>query len=73
MKLKDIILLSLSAALVIVGTHLTMTSGVTTSYPVFMFAVALLFWYRYRKNDQLVKENNQTDQKKPLENRKRRK
>uniref|UniRef100_UPI0035945035 hypothetical protein n=1 Tax=Aquiflexum sp. TaxID=1872584 RepID=UPI0035945035 len=64
MKLKDIILLSISAALVIVGTHLTITSGVITSYPVFMFAVALLFWYRYRKNDQLVKENNQTDQKK---------
>jgi TRAP-type mannitol/chloroaromatic compound transport system permease large subunit len=51
MKVTDILLLSLSAALVIVGTHLTITSGLVTSYPVFMFAVALLFWYRYRKNE----------------------
>ncbi|WP_373520549.1 hypothetical protein [Aquiflexum sp.] len=71
MKLADIILLSLSAAMVIIGTHLTITVGLTTSYPVFMFAVALLFWYRYRKNDQLVKEKNQSE-KKTFENRKRR-
>jgi uncharacterized membrane protein len=63
MKLADILLLSLSAAMVIIGTHLTITAGLTTSYPVFMFAVALLFWYRYRKNDQLVKEKNQPDPK----------
>ncbi|MCH7407797.1 hypothetical protein MM239_00190 [Belliella sp. DSM 111904] len=56
MKLTDIILLSLSAALVVVGTHLTITSGISLSYPVFMLAVALLFWYRYRKNEQLIKE-----------------
>ncbi|AWW30516.1 hypothetical protein DN752_10480 [Echinicola strongylocentroti] len=49
MKLKGIVLLSLSAALVIIGTHLTMTQGITTSYPVFMFAVTLLFWYKYLK------------------------
>ncbi|GGF34798.1 hypothetical protein [Echinicola rosea] len=49
MRLKGIILLSLSAALVIIGTHLTMTQGITFSYPVFMFAVALLFWYKYLK------------------------
>jgi membrane protein implicated in regulation of membrane protease activity len=49
MKLGDILLLSLSAAMVIIGTHLTMKGGVTLSYPVFMFAVVLLFWYQYRK------------------------
>lgn len=58
MKLTDIILLSLSAALVIVGTHLTITLGLTASYPVFMFSVVLLFWYRYRKNNQLLKEKS---------------
>jgi uncharacterized membrane protein len=63
MKLKDIILLSLSAALVIVGTHLTITLGLTASYPVFMFAVVLLFWYRYRKNNQLVKESSDSIEK----------
>ncbi|MFC4871166.1 hypothetical protein [Negadavirga shengliensis] len=51
MKLADTILLSLSAALVIIGTHLTMKVGIDASYPVFMFAVALLFWYMYRKKD----------------------
>ncbi|ERM84026.1 hypothetical protein P872_00530 [Rhodonellum psychrophilum GCM71 = DSM 17998] len=49
MKLGDILLLSLSAALVIIGTHLTMKGGVTLSYPVFMLAVVLLFWYQFRK------------------------
>lgn len=49
MKLKDVILLSLSAALVIVGTHITMSQGILFAYPVFMLAVALLFWYQVRK------------------------
>lgn len=72
MKLADIILLSLSAAMVIIGTHLTITVGLTASYPVFMFAVALLFWYRYRKNDQLVEEKKQSEPKnKPLRKNKR--
>jgi hypothetical protein len=56
MKLGDIILLSLSAALVIIGTHLTMRGGITLSYPVFMFAVALLFWYQYRKSQAVNQE-----------------
>jgi uncharacterized membrane protein len=73
MKLADIILLSLSAAMVIIGTHLTITVGLTTSYPVFMFAVALLFWYRYRKNDQLVEEKKQSDSKNKPEKRNKRK
>lgn len=49
MKLKDVILLSLSAALVIVGTHVTMNQGILFSYPIFMIAIALLFWYQFRK------------------------
>ena len=63
MKLLDIILLSLSAALVIVGTHLTITLGLTTSYPVFMFSVVLLFWYRFRKNNQLEKDSINSTEK----------
>jgi hypothetical protein len=51
MKLTDILLLSSSAALVIVGTHQTIVGGITFSYPIFMLAVALLFWYKYRKNN----------------------
>jgi len=56
MKQKDIILLSLSAAFVIIGTHLTITFGLSTSYPVFMLAVVLLFWYQYRKLQQRQQE-----------------
>jgi TRAP-type mannitol/chloroaromatic compound transport system permease large subunit len=59
MKLPDFLLLSLSAALIIIGTHLTITSGLISSYPVFMFAVALLFWFRYRKNEATIKSEEE--------------
>ena len=49
MKLVDALLLSLSLALMIVGIHQTVTQGVGASYAIFMFAVALLFWFQYRK------------------------
>lgn len=52
MGIKDVILLSLSAALVIVGAHITFTQGIMFSYPVFMGAVALLFWFKFRKANQ---------------------
>jgi uncharacterized membrane protein len=64
MKLTDIILLSLSAALVVVGTHLTITTGISLSYPVFMLAVVFLFWYRYRKNASLIQEKEEEEAKK---------
>lgn len=71
MKLPDFLLLSLSAALIIIGTHLTITSGLVNSYPVFMFAVALLFWYRYRKNDKNFKsEETKLEQIKKVKSRK---
>lgn len=62
MKLLDIILLSLSAALVIIGTHLTITTGISLSYPVFMLAVVFLFWYRYRKNAAIFEEKEKEQQ-----------
>lgn len=49
MKGFDIVLLPLAAALVIVGAHVTWTQGVIVSYPIFMLAVALLLWFKYRK------------------------
>jgi len=49
MKLPDALLLSLSLALIIVGIHLSLTAGIGASYPIFMFAVALLFWFQYRR------------------------
>lgn len=50
MKLTDILILSLSLALIIVGIHQTLVNGVGTSYPIFMFAVGLLFWFQLRRN-----------------------
>ncbi len=52
MKGIDVVLLPLAAALVIVGAHVTWTQGVVVSYPIFMLAVALLLWYKYRKTRQ---------------------
>lgn len=49
MKGIDVILLPLAAALVIIGAHVTWTQGVVISYPIFMLAVALLLWFKYRK------------------------
>lgn len=49
MKLLDALILSLSLALMIVGIHQTVTQGVEASYAIFMFAVALLFWFQYRR------------------------
>jgi membrane protein implicated in regulation of membrane protease activity len=50
MKIQDVILLALAAGLIIVGIHLTVTQGLMVSYPVFMFAVVFLFWFKYRRN-----------------------
>ena len=73
MKLIDVILLSLSAALVIVGTHITMNQGIVFAYPVFMLAIALLFWYQFRKGkDRQKKELNDslTNRKKKVRKKK---
>jgi hypothetical protein len=67
MGLKDVILLSLSAAMVIVGTHITMTQGILFSYPVFMASVALLLWFKFRKTGQ-----TEEDKKKDTLNKKKR-
>jgi len=62
MDLKDVILLSIGAALIIVGIQLSFTQGAGVSYPVFMFAVAFLFWFKYRRNIAMEKENKQEEE-----------
>ncbi|HLW20769.1 MAG TPA: hypothetical protein VKX33_10610 [Cyclobacteriaceae bacterium] len=52
MRIIDVVLLPLAAALVIVGAHMTITQGIVASYPIFMMAVTLLFWYKFRKAKQ---------------------
>jgi membrane protein implicated in regulation of membrane protease activity len=49
LKLADALILSLSLALIIIGVHQSLTVGIEASYAIFMFAVALLFWFQYRK------------------------
>jgi hypothetical protein len=56
MKASGIILLSLSAAFVIIGTHQTIKNGIVVSYPFIMLAVVFLFWYKYRQNQRAGQE-----------------
>jgi len=63
MDLKDVIILSIGAALIVVGIQLSFTQGAGVSYPVFMFAVAFLFWFKYRRNVAMEKENKQEEDK----------
>jgi flagellar biosynthesis component FlhA len=64
MKGIDVILLPLAAAMVIIGAHVTWTQGVIASYPVFMLAVALLLWFKYRKTQNAEKMPSQDKQTK---------
>ncbi|GAB2475311.1 hypothetical protein [Algoriphagus taiwanensis] len=50
MKLGDVLILSFSLALIIIGIHQTVTVGITGSYAIFMMAVGLLFWFQLRRN-----------------------
>jgi type III secretory pathway component EscV len=50
MKISSAVLLSLAAALVVIGAHLTIKAGIVASYPLFMFAIVLLFWHMYQRN-----------------------
>lgn len=56
MKINDIALLSLAAALVIIGTHQTITVGIVAAYPIFMLSLVLLFWYKFRQNKRREQE-----------------
>ncbi len=50
MKIGDVLILSLALALIVIGVHQSMTVGIGGSYPIFMFAVAMLFWFQLRRN-----------------------
>lgn len=43
------VILTLSAAIFIIGIHQTMKFGFAFSYWIFMFSIALFLWYNYRK------------------------
>lgn len=49
MKLKETILLSLSAAFLLIGIHQAMKFGVQNSYFFFMLSAGLFLWYTLRK------------------------
>lgn len=71
MNVLDTILLPFAAALVIIGAHVTMQHGVGASYPIFMFAVATLFWFIYRKKRREEHEPTENDLAKKKRNKKR--
>ncbi|MDA0314030.1 MAG: hypothetical protein O2829_02875 [Bacteroidetes bacterium] len=64
MKLVDASLLSIALALIVVGLHQTMVNGIGFSYPMFMFAVGLLFWVQLRRNK--VLEEIKKESSKPI-------
>lgn len=47
--MRDTIILTVSAGIFIIAIHQTMKFGLAYSYWIFMFSVALLLWYNYRK------------------------
>lgn len=57
MKLGDVLILSLSLALIIIGIHQTLTVGIGSSYAIFMFAVGLLFWFQLRRTKHNIPED----------------
>lgn len=71
MKISSAILLSLAAALVVIGAHLTIKAGIVASYPLFMFAVVLLFWHMYRKKKLEETEMNEKKSNKRKSKRKK--
>ena len=56
MRLLDTTLLSLAAAVLIIGIHQTMTLGLTHSYWILMLSSMLLLWYTFRKRSQVKNE-----------------
>jgi len=71
MKLIDASILSIALALIVVGIHQTMVSGIGFSYSLFMFAVGLLFWFQLRRNKAL--EGLKKGPEKPIKGTKTRK
>ena len=71
MKLIDASILSIALALIVVGIHQTMVSGIGFSYSLFMFAVGLLFWFQLRRNKAL--EELKKGPEKPIKGAKARK
>lgn len=69
MKGIDVMLLPLAAAMVIIGAHVTWTQGIMASYPIFMTAVALLLWFKYRKTR---RTDNPPSKMEPMKKKKRR-
>ncbi|GAB3006989.1 hypothetical protein [Cyclobacterium sp. 1_MG-2023] len=70
MKISSAVLLSLAAALVVIGAHLTIKAGIVASYPLFMFAIVLLFWHMYQRNKM---EESKPEEKKPGKHKSKRK
>ena len=57
MKIGDVLILSLALAMIVIGVHQSMTLGINGSYPIFMFAVAALFWFQLRRNKSFSGQN----------------
>ncbi|SNS92330.1 hypothetical protein SAMN05421640_1643 [Ekhidna lutea] len=68
MKLFDRILFALIICTFVIGIDQAIVIGLTESYWIFMFSLALLFLYGYRKGQRQAreKEGNKKTSKKPM-------
>ncbi len=57
MKLSDIIILSLSIVLFVIGIHQMITFGLGAAYGILMFSIGLLLYYKYRKQKRSQEED----------------
>jgi len=64
MRLFDAILLSLTIGVFVIGVHQAFKHGIANSYWIFMFCVALLLFYKLRKNASGETDSNQKGVKK---------
>ena len=56
-RVLNTVILTLSAGIFIIGIHQTMKFGFPFSYWIFMFSIALLLWYNYRKQNNTDAKN----------------
>lgn len=68
MKIFDTVILSIAIGFLIIGIHQSFTVGFEASYWIFMITLALLLWFKIRRNKEA--EPLVPDKKKIKKNRK---
>jgi hypothetical protein len=70
MKIFDTTLLSLAIGFFIIGLHQSFTVGFEVSYWIFMITLALLLWFKIRRNSSNDPPENKKEKLKKIKNNK---